>query len=345
MIFTMRALFEFTVLFVITLFTLLKPGGVKAIASENLLIRQQLIVAQRARKRAPNLKTSDHFIFALLCSLISLNRLRKIAIIVKPDTFLKLHKALVDRKYRLLYSNKVSKKPGRKPHSQALIDLVLEMKQRNPHYGYRRITMQIFHSFGITISCFAVGRILRKYNKSHPSGSGPSWLTFIGHTKDSLWSVDLFRCESIHLRSHWVMVVMDQFSRTIIGFAVHAGDPHGCMFNKIIAGKPLPKYLSSDNDPLFEFHRWQANLRIIDVDEIKSIRGCPTSHPFIERIIGTCRRELLDRTLFWNERDLSNKLNDFKHYYNETRGHGSLDGRTPEQKADPKITTPNVANV
>ncbi len=71
MIFTMRALFEFTVHFVITLFTLLKPGGVKAIASENLLLRQQLIVAQRARKRAPNLKTSDRFIFALLCSLIS----------------------------------------------------------------------------------------------------------------------------------------------------------------------------------------------------------------------------------------------------------------------------------
>ncbi len=334
MIFTMRALFEFTVHFVITLFTLLKPGGVKAIASENLLLRRQLIVAQRARRRAPNLKTSDRFIFALLCSLISLNRLRKVTIIVKPDTFLKLHRALVDRKYRLLYSNNVSKKPGRKPPSQDLIDLVLEMKQRNPNYGYRRIAMQIFQSFGIRIRCFTVGRILRKYNKSRPSGSGPSWLTFIGHTKDSLWSVDLFRCESIHLKTHWVMVVMDQFSRTIIGFAVHAGDPHGvavcCMFNKIISGKPLPKYLSSDNDPLFEFHRWQANLRIIDVEEIESVPGCPASHPFIERIIGTCRRELLDRTLFWNERDLLNKLNHFKHYYNDTRGHGSLDGSTLE---------------
>src|SRR5450759_3385055 len=49
---------------------------------------------------------------------------------------------------------------------------------------------------------------------------GPSWLSFIGHVKDSLWSVDLFHCESILLRSHWVMVVMDVFTRRIIGFGV-----------------------------------------------------------------------------------------------------------------------------
>ncbi len=342
----MRALFELLIHLIITLFTLLKPGGVKTIASENLILRQQLIVAQRTRKRAPNLKTSDRFIFGLLCSLVNPHRLRKIAVVVKTDTLLKLHKALVKRKYRQLYSNKARKKPGRKPPSQALIDLVLAMKQRNPHYGYRRIAMQIFQSFGITISCFAVGRILRKHNPSHPNGGGPSWLTLIGHMKDSLWSVDLFRCESIHLQTHWVMVVMDQFTRRIIGFAAHAGDPHGvavcCMFNKIIANQKPPKYLSSDNDPLFEFHRWQANLRVIEVDEIKSIPGCPTSHPFIERVIGTCRRELLDHTLFWNERDLLNKLNQFKDYYNEVRGHGSLDGSTPIQKDNPHNKTPNL---
>ncbi len=167
--------------------------------------------------------------------------------------------------------------------------------------------------------------------------------------KDSLWSVDLFRCESIHLKTHWVMVVMDPYTRPIIGFAVHAGDTHGvavcCMINKIIAGEQLPSYLSSDNDPLFEFHRWQANLRILDVDEIKSVPSSPTSHPFIERVIGTCRREMLDRTLFWNERDLLNKLDHFKHYYNETRAHGSLGGSTPEQKADPESTMRNVANL
>ena len=95
-----------------------------------------------------------------------------------------------------------------------------------------------------------------------PSSDGPSWLTFLGHMKDSLWSLDLFRCESMALKSHWVMVVMDQFNRRIIGFAVHAGGCDGIaycrMFNKIIAGKSLLKYLSSDHDPLFTAGRKNA---------------------------------------------------------------------------------------
>jgi putative transposase len=98
------------------------------------------------------------------------------------------------------------------------------------------------------------------------------------------------------------MLIIDIYSRRIIGFSVHASDPDGiavcCMFNKIITSKTLPKCLSSDNDPLFEFHRWQANLRILEIDEIKMIPGVPTSHPFIERSIGLCRQEFLDHVLF-----------------------------------------------
>ena len=123
----MRALFEFIVHLLITVFTLLKPGGVKAIASENLMLRQQLIVVQRTRKRAPNLKTSDRFIFGLLSFLINPGRLRKIAIIVKTDTFLKLHQALVKRKYRRLYSNNACRNPGRKSPSQEIILVVLRL--------------------------------------------------------------------------------------------------------------------------------------------------------------------------------------------------------------------------
>jgi putative transposase len=129
------------------------------------------------------------------------------------------------------------------------------MKKRNPSFGYGRISMQIFEAFGITISRFAVGRILRKNKHNLPSGDGPSWLTSIGHIKDSLWSVDLFRCESALLKSHWVMVVIDQFTTRIIGFAVHAGDCDGIvycrMFNQITGGNSVPKHLSSDITPFY----------------------------------------------------------------------------------------------
>ena len=126
---------------------------------------------------------------------------------------------------------------------------------------------------------------------------------------------------------------MDQFTRRIVGFAVHAGDVDGptlCrMFNQIIARSTLPLRISTDHSPLFEFHRWQANLRILEIDEVKTVPYVPLSHPFVERLIGTVRREFLDHVLFWNSVDLERKLTAFKNYYNGTRVHASLDGTTP----------------
>jgi putative transposase len=112
---------------------------------------------------------------------------------------------------------------------------------------------------------------------------------------------------------------MDQYTRRIIGFGVHAGNADGIalcrMFNHVISGqKSMPKYLSSDNDPLFLFERWKANLRIFDVAEVKTAPYVPLSHPFIERLIDTIRREYLDRILFWATADLENKLVDFRNY-------------------------------
>src|SRR5947199_3067938 len=119
--------------------------------------------------------------------------------------------------------------------------------------------------------------------------------------KDSLWSVDLFRCESATLRTHWVLVVMDQYTRRIIGFGVHAGAVDGValcrMFNHAIRWQRwMPKCLSSDHDPLYRFERWQANLRILEVTEIKTVPYVPLSYPFVERPVRSILREYLVRT-------------------------------------------------
>src|SRR5256884_9397842 len=124
--------------------------------------------------------------------------------------------------------------------------------------------------------------------------------------------MDLFRCESATLRTHWVLVVMDQYTRRIIGFGVHAGAVDGVtlcrMFNRAIRGQLwMSKYLSSDNDLLYRFHQWQANLRVLELTEIKSIPYVPLSHPFVERLIGTLRREYLDHLLFWTTSDLEKR--------------------------------------
>jgi len=105
---------------------------------------------------------------------------------------------------------------------------------------------------------------------------------------------------------------MGQYTRRIIGFGLHDGHVDGptlCrMFNNATSGQGWPKYLSSDNHPLFQYHRWKANLRILEVEEIKSIPHGLMSHPFVERLIGSIRRELLNQTYFWTETDLENKL-------------------------------------
>ena len=102
-----------------------------------------------------------------------------------------------------------------------VIAAIVEMKNRNPKFGYVRIAQQISHAFGIQIDKDVLRRVLAKYYRPDDADSnGPSWLSFLVQTKGSLWSVDLFRCESILLRSHWVLLVMDVFTRRIIGFGI-----------------------------------------------------------------------------------------------------------------------------
>jgi putative transposase len=217
---------------------------------------------------------------------------------------------------------------------------VVDINKRNPTWGCPRIAKQIELAFGISIDKDVVRRILAAHYHPSADGSGPSWLTFIGHAKDSLHSIDLFRCESVALRTYWVLVVMDQYTRRIIGFGIHAGIVDGralCrMFNRAIRWQTVPKYLSSDHDPLYRFHQWQANLRVLGVTEIKTVPFVPLSHPFVERLIGTIRRECLDHLLFWTAADLELKLSDFQNYCNTVRVHASLENKTPIPTAESK---------
>ena len=316
-----------------TIAKLLGPGGARAVVADSLLMKQQLLVINRSRRRAPNLSTLDRFLFGFWSLFLDPRRIQRAAVILRPSTLLKFHDLLINRKYRLLYSSCKKGKPGPKGPSPELIQAIIELKQRNPRFGCLRIAQQINKAFGMDINKDLVRRVLAKHYRPMPDDNGPSWLTFIGHAKDSLWSIDLFRCESILLNTHWVLVVMDQFTRRIIGFGVHAGDVDGValcrMFNTAISTRCAPKYISTDNDPLFLYHQWQANLRVLSVDEIKAVPYMPISHPFIERLIGTIRREYLDHTLFWNAKDLERKLADFRQYYNRERVHQSLGGDTP----------------
>ena len=333
----MRELFVLIAHLLATLAKLTRPGGLGAVAAESLAVKHQLLIMKRAQRRAPNLTSWDRLLLGVCALLVSPKRLSKMAVILKPSTLLCFHHALVKRKYRLLYSPRKRRRPGPKGPSKELIGVVIEMKRRNPRFGCRKIAEQISRAFAVEINKDIVRRILIQHYRPVPGDDGPSWLTVIGHAKDSLWSVDFFRSESILLKSYWVMVVMDVFTRRIIGFGVAVANLDGTvicrMFNRAIAKQTPPRCLSSDHDPLFRFHRWLANLRVLEIDEIKAIPCTPRSHAFVERLIGTVRREYLDRTLFWNQSDLERKLENYKTYYNQHRCHSGLAGATPAQRS------------
>ncbi len=128
---------------------LTKQGGTKSLIAENLMLRKQLIQLSRKQRRSPNLSFLDRLFFAILAHFINTKKLIKSAIIIKRATLVKFHKALIKKKYHLLFSAKSRKNPGPNGPSKELIQLILEIKKRNPRYGCLRIAMQIKNSFGI----------------------------------------------------------------------------------------------------------------------------------------------------------------------------------------------------
>src|SRR3979490_1333390 len=232
-----------------TVARLVGPGGVRSVVAESVLVKQQLLILNRSRTRSPNLRLPDRVVAGLCALVMRPGRLIRSAIVLKPSTLLSLHRALIQRKYRRLFSSKGPMKPGPKGPSQDVIAAVVDMKQRNPIWGCPRIAQQITLAFGIPMNKDVVRRILAARYQPKPDSAGPPWLTVLGHAKDSLWSLDLFRCESAVLHTHWVPVVMDQWTRRIAGFAVPRGALEGValcqMFNRATRRQPPPKYLSS----------------------------------------------------------------------------------------------------
>ena len=175
-----------------TIAKLLGPGGAKAIVADSLLMKQQLLIINRSRRRAPNLTAIDRMVLGFWSLFLSPHRIHRAAVILEPSTLLKFHDTLERRTYRLLYTPHEIGKPGPKGPSMELIEAIVEMKRRNPRFGCPRIVQQINKAFDVAIEKDVVRRVLAKHYRPGPgSGHDPSWLTFIGHLKDSLWSVDM----------------------------------------------------------------------------------------------------------------------------------------------------------
>ena len=163
-----------------------RPGGLRSVVAESVLMRHQILILNRGRKRAPNLRPTDRIIAGLCTLLTRPARVLWSAVALKPSTLMYFHKMLTKQKYRLLFSSTGVRRPGPKGPSKELIDAVVEMKRRNRTWGCKRIAQQIALAFGIEMDKDVVRRILGIHFRPEAGSGGPSWLSFIGHTKDSL---------------------------------------------------------------------------------------------------------------------------------------------------------------
>src|SRR6516165_8463962 len=182
---------------IVTVIRLIRPGGLRAVVVESALTRHQILILNRSRKRAPNLRVSDRLIAGLCTLLMHPSRMRRCGIVLKPSTLLHFHHVLTKRKYHMLFASKREDRPGPKGPAQELIDAVVEMKRRNPTWGCPRIAQQITLAFGVDIDKDVVRRILGKHYGLESGSGGPSWLTFLGQAKD-IHDKDLSR-ENTHL--------------------------------------------------------------------------------------------------------------------------------------------------
>ncbi len=145
-----------------TLAKLLGPSGTRSVIADSLLMKQQLLVINRSRRRAPNLSAMDRILLGFWSLFLAPRRILRAAVIIRPSTLLKFHESLEKRKYRLLFSSRRMGKPRTKGPSQGLIRVILQLKRRNPQFGCPQIALIVRRTFGVEIDKDVVRRVLAK---------------------------------------------------------------------------------------------------------------------------------------------------------------------------------------
>ena len=143
------------------------------------MLKHQLLISSRSRRRAPNLNSFDRFILALGSLFVSPSRIPACSH-PEAQNLVEIPRGTQESKYRWLFSSGGHRRPGPKGPWKELIDAIVEFKRRNPRVGCPRIALEIAHAFGIDIDKDVVRRVLAKHYRPGAGTDGPSWLSFIG---------------------------------------------------------------------------------------------------------------------------------------------------------------------
>jgi transposase InsO family protein len=294
-----------------------------ALQLEVLALRHQLGVLQRSVKR-PKLTSSDRLFWAWLCSVWP--EWRSALVIVRPDTVIAWHRT----GFRLFWKWKtLCGRPGRPPVPKDVRELIRRMNRENPLWGAPRIHGELL-KLGIDVGETSVGKYMR-HRRQPPS---QTWRTFLKNHVTAMVSVDFFTVPTIRFQVLYVFLVLAHDRRRILHVGVTAHPTAAWTAQQLREAFPwetAPRYLLRDRDAIFG-RDFVDQVTAFGMSEVLSTPGSPWQRAFIERVIGTIRRECLDHVIVLSERSLRRHLIRFLAYYHKSRTHLGLQKDAPERR-------------
>jgi len=295
-----------------------------ALQLEILALRHQLGVLQRSVKR-PKLIPADRWLWACLCAVWS--DWQSSVFIVRAGTVIGWHR----KGFRLFWAWKVRHgKPGRPAVPKEVRALIRTMSRENSLWGAPRIHGELL-KLGIEIGETSVGKYMVRGRKP-PS---QTWRTFLENHLKTMVSVDFFTVPTIRFQVLYVFLVLAHDRRRILHFGVTAHPSAEWTAQQLREAFPwgsAPRFLLRDRDRIFGCD-FTKQLEEFGIEEVLGAPGVPQQRAYIERVIGTIRRECLDHVIIFNEASLCRHLKLFLGYYHGTRTHLSLEKDTPESRS------------
>jgi putative transposase len=310
--------------------------------AEILMLRHQLSVALREQPRAHSRLTwPDRAWLALLAGTLPIERLAAMRLIVTPGTILRWHRDIVRRRWARRSRRGPS---GRPPVRRKVRSVVLRLARENESWGYRRIHGELA-GLGITMAPSTVWQILKSAGiDPAPRRDGPGWPEFLRSQAQGILALDFFTADLLNGAKVYVLAVIEHGTRRVrvLGATGHpvqswvVQQARNLLMDLEDAGTRV-KFVLHDRDASFTA-AFDAVFQAAGVRVIRSAVQAPRMNSIMERWIGSCRRELLDRTLVWNQRHLMTVLREYEDFYNTHRPHRALSQAAPLRPLPDGIT-------
>lgn len=301
-------------------------------SAEILLLRHQVAVLQRQVGAPPRPTWADRALIALLLEIIPKRHRAGLRLFVTPETVLRWHRDILRKRW----ANKSRRRrPGRPVTHRNVVRLVLRLAKVNPSWGYRRIQGELV-GVGVGVAPSTVWEILTRAGiPPAPQRAGPTWPQFLRGQARAILATDFFTVDLLDGTSAYVLAVIEHASRRIriLGVTAHPDDGWVTQMARNLLmdlGDHLEpvRFLLRDRDTKFTA-AFDAVFAGAGVRILRSPARAPRANAIMERWIGSCRREVLDRRLIWNQRHLLQVLRDYEAHHNDHRPHRALGQAAP----------------